>query len=186
MVQHYRSSRSTYLGGTSQKSQELERLVKLSSLVVCQGGHLEITMNLPRLHSFTQSSSMLQRLYYLHLFDEIKNVVSPNNTLDFVIEFCKSGHTHLHAHIVFDYNIKMVPVGAIADTVKRFCRVYNSSQGRLKEKHKLRYVDKLMYYMDNHYRSPSIDVRYIGKDPMNIRLEEWKNYMNKCVLPETT
>lgn len=158
----------------------LPELERKSSMIVTQGGHIEITINLPRSPEFTELISSKQKELYTLLWDEIKNVITLSNQSEIAFEHCKSGHVHLHGYIAIDGDEKLIPIGAVSDVVKRFIVVYNR-YCKPRPRDRQRYNEKSMFYMDCCYKSPAILCRYKND---NNRLAEWIDYIYKCAQSE--
>lgn len=159
----------------------LVELQKKAAFHCVNGGHFEITINLPRTPSFTSMLSSRQKCLYGHLWDSIKNVITISGENDYTFEFCKSGHVHLHAIMKIPKSCKLIPVGGISDIVKQFINTYNRVYSNEKAKNKLRYNERSMWFMENVYKSPAICVRYRGENEA-ARLVYWTDYMHKCAL----
>lgn len=133
-------------------------------------GKLEITMNYPRTIAFSKKTSVEQKKIYSILWHKLKCLFGHNDN-DFVYEYCKSGHVHLHGWI--DIKGKYFIAGLVADYVKSYLRFMPTKFSRYKD---------FNYYPEyTCYKSPSILVRYRDMEVIEdrVRHEEYLKYMLK-------
>lgn len=160
-------------------SAEIKSQVKAASAFAIQGGHFEITMNLPRSDVFIHMTQEQQMNLYCRIFDRMKLVLDCGSRTEYTFECCKSGHIHMHALIIPRDDFKFFFAGAIADIVKKFCIYYTSELLKYTTNiTRLKYEEKCMHYDYHSYSSPAITVNYHGKNATE-RLEYWHKYMRK-------
>lgn len=145
------------------------------------GGHLEVTLNYPRTDKFNSMVSSDQKKVYVNAW---RNIIAQLGALyvkhnEYVFEYCKTGHVHLHGLIEFEDKFKLYPVGAVADTVKTFY----AGVPRMKFK-QYKFVEKYMFNEYGRYMSPGVccQYRYLHEKVDNtpeLCIERWKNYMKK-------
>jgi len=176
-----RHNRSWGCAAKLEGSTYIRDMQKESALYVTRGGFFEVTINLPRTVEFCSSVSNQQKMVYSRLWDGIKSTISVSSETDYVFEFCKTGHVHLHGIIKVPPSFKLIPIGGISDIVKRFCISYSNVYKNLRLRDVIKYNEKCIYYMDNIYKSPAICVRY-RSDKEKERMTEWESYMHKCYL----
>ncbi len=134
-------------------------------------GHLEITLNYPRTHSFMNKVSNEQKKMYRILWNSISNIFGMEKAKGYTYEFCKNGHIHLHGYIAFKEGEKYSPIGAVSDIVKSYLQ-------KLPKKY-CAYKDAYMYGDLIRYRSPSICVQYNNDID---RLVQWQKYIIKDII----
>lgn len=137
-----------------------------------KGGYYEITMNYPHTLAFTRMLSSAQRRKYTLLFRNtiaalgIDNIVESN----YIFEYLKSGHHHLHGYVIIKDELPIYPIGGISDMVKTYLLQMPKKYAR--------YRDSCMYSEMGRYRCPSICIQYQYKEN-TARLQEWREYLCK-------
>lgn len=175
IMPYQKSSRQTI--ALSVSLPEIRQRVKQFALYAAKGGHLEFTINLPRIVEFTEVTSTIQKRQYFHLLDHMLKHLPIKLERYSVIEYCKSGHTHLHGYVKLD-DFDYVPVGLICDCVKQFCAAYNCMYVNLKKRQMLRFREASLWLEDEHYKAPHLDIRVCHSKE---RFVEWDNYINKTI-----
>lgn len=177
---HSKSNRGTpFKCSAAEKFYALQSMEKQASCYKADGGFFEITLNLPRSSYFVGLVSDHQKQLYSSIWENMKNIITPDSNTDYTYEFCKSGHVHLHGYIAVEK--PLIPVGAIADIVKRFIKVYNKIVLPRKACDRLKYNQKSMFYVDSVYKSPAILVRYTAAKDTE-RQQYWIEYIYKTKL----
>lgn len=132
--------------------------------------HIEITLNHPRTHRFCNMTSDEQKVLYNKLFQKmIEKLPIPlvKTTIQKTFEYCKSGHIHLHACVIYSLPTgKYYPMGLIADLVKKYL-------SQIKQVYQERYC----FPEYQRYRAPSIVCQYFNGDLK--RREIWLSYIHK-------
>lgn len=132
--------------------------------------YLSVTLNVPRTLGFTRMSSHDQKKLYIKLFEHMMVCNRPigwHTQTMHTFEFCKTGHVHLHAKIVYTPVGRYYIAGLIADLVK----AYKRSVGR-----KTYYDDKCYYPEWDRYKDASICIQR----EQGSRKRLWDEYMFKC------
>lgn len=200
MVKQYvpRSGRSSLaersLGGSANSARSVSpgtlKIMKQVAFRKHYGGYLEVTLNLPRSVSFKAMPSGVQKRHYSLIWNEVITVlkrkllpIDDTAQDEITFEYCESGHIHLHGSIRIHEDNVLVPVGLIADLVKYFLIAYSKylvdQYTYDKSLKPVRYDEKNMYFLDNHYQSPMVNIRY-RKTSETARILVWETYMHKC------
>lgn len=141
---------------------------------------LEITITHPHTTQWCNMPSLLQKKKLSDIWMGMRNIGGMNNIVkaEYVYEFHKSGHVHLHGYIDFEFNLKCIsPVGLVSDYVKMVLLQM--------PKKSCNYVDKNMYInqdddkMNIVYLCPQVMVRYINRNEWPERVIEWEGYIHK-------
>lgn len=134
--------------------------------------YLEITLNYPRTAGFKNMTSDKQKGLYSRLLQLIKCTFGPTGIerCEHTFEFCKSGHVHLHASIIFVFSTIHIPIGVVSDVVKTYLN-------QLPKRYSV-YQEGCMHIGFIRYRSPSIAVQYTSFEDKK-RIDIWNKYINK-------
>ena len=138
--------------------------------------HVEITLNHPRTAKFNNMTSDEQKVLYTKLFHKmIEKLPVPlcQTKIERTFEYCKSGHIHLHACVIYQLpKGKYYPMGLIADLVKKYL-------SQIKQV----YQDRNCYPEWTRYKAPSIVCQYFNNDQK--RREVWLSYIHKEIYNKT-
>ena len=141
---------------------------------------LEITITHPHTTQWCNMPSLLQRKKLSDIWVGMRNIGGMNNIVkaEYVYEFHKSGHVHLHGYIDFEFDLKQFsPVGLVSDYVKMVLL-------QMPKKY-CNYSDRNMYINDEDdkfnivYKCPQVMIRYINKTDWPERVIEWEGYIQK-------
>lgn len=155
------------------QSEPLEELCPPVVTVTSNTGcHIELTLNYPRTAVFIQLSSEHQKALYKKLYHKVLHTFGLQAIVSdiYTFEYCKSGHVHLHASIVYTFGHKFFIRGVIADIVKKYLN-------ELPKKY-CKYMDSSMDTKYDKYKCPSICVQYNSVECMD-RIECWNAYIQK-------
>lgn len=134
--------------------------------------NLEITLNFPRTTVFKNAKSDSQKALYLRLLQIIKCTFGPTTLeeCEYTFEYCKNGHIHMHASLLFNFPHLHIPIGVVSDVVKTYLKQLPKRYSN--------YQEGSMFVNYIRYKSPSITVQYVSIEDSK-RSEIWKTYINK-------
>lgn len=144
-----------------------------------KGGFIEITISYPRTSHFVSLTSVKQKAMYSKIFRYIKEsiIFTEIKDSDFVFEYSKSGHIHMHSYILLTADSVHCPIGIVADIVKVFLKYMPKKYDK--------YNDRHMFYKYIRYCSPPITVQYIFQDDIEGQ-SRWYAYMAKQQISKDT
>lgn len=141
-----------------------------------QGGIVLITLSHPHTDKWVNLTTKDQKDLLYRLFQYCVSVADPINIvrMDHVYEYHKTGHVHLHGYVIFRDDLKLYPIGAVADMAK----LYHSKMPKEKWHRYHLYNDKHLYSQYGRYRDPGCCFQYLYSDDSE-GLNRWIKYIYK-------
>lgn len=138
--------------------------------------HVEITLNAPRIDSFTRLLSSGQKAWYRKRYVLLKAMMKSYIYDDsYIFEYCRDGTVHLHACWLVRIPDHITKAGFVSDIVKVWLRTLT------KKYNKFNY--NYIYFFDNDettcYKCPSIKCSL--RCNQELRFFEWFEYMCKTI-----